>query len=600
MKAFQADYKRTIVPLAVIGLLALVLSVASYQYSKASVATVSEIASEDIRNNAEIQAKDFAIMFRTRLEAVDSNLQILSTSPAIRNQEEPKILLDVAQTSTEYLTRFYVLLDQDGSVVSTSGDATNYFYYLDASNGDYFTIPQQTQAPYVSRLINVQDSPASGAVMYISYPIIDPRPAETIEGRSSFKGVVAAAVGLDISGLILERSVPHTRINSVEILDNDGTVLYSKTESFVGKNILSDELPLQVAEAERPSLREFISAAVQGIPLTVDITADGKLITMVAEPVIVNGHHLWTVYVTAPHTLSSDISDLFNEQSFFSSLSFGVIASVTVGIGLVIVSWNKRLAKTVDERTTELRKANESLAESNSQLMALNEKLATNDKLQQEFINIASHEMKTPTQAILFHSVLLKNDPHDNAESVNAILRNAERLQRLTNNILDVTRIESQNLKLNIEQLNLKDIVMEIVKEYEDLLRNRDGDGRKVRISCKADDAIVKADRGRITQVLSNLLANAVEFTKEGEINVTCEWKEGQAMVRVRDSGPGIDPEIMPRLFQKFATKSDKGTGLGLFVSKNIIEAHGGTIWAEDNRDVGATFAFTLPTVIID
>jgi signal transduction histidine kinase len=185
-------------------------------------------------------------------------------------------------------------------------------------------------------------------------------------------------------------------------------------------------------------------------------------------------------------------------------------------------------------------------------------------------------------------------------ESVNAILRNAERLQRLTNNILDVTRIESQNLKLNMELLNLKDIVTEIVKEYGDLLRNRNGGAGKVRITCMADDVIVNVDGSRITQVLSNLLANAIEFTKEGEIYVSCEWKDGQAYVMVRDSGSGIDPGIAPRLFTKFATKSDKGTGLGLFVSKNIVEAHGGKIWAENNKDSGATFAFMLPVPAID
>jgi signal transduction histidine kinase len=599
LKNFRSDYKRAVVPLAIIGLLAAILSIASYQYSQAAVVTVSEIASEDIRNNAEIQAKDFAIMFATRLESVDSNLQILSTAPALRNHDEPKVLLDVAQTSTDYLTKFYVLLDEDGNAISASGNGIEYLHYLNASEGDYFTVPQQTRVPYTSNLINIQASSASDPILYISHPIIDPLQTEP-DGRRLFKGVVTAAIGLDISGLILERSVSHTRINSVEILDNDGTVLYSRTESLVGTNILSGDLPWQVVEAERASLQDFISAAVEGSPMTDEFTVDGKVTTMVAEPVIVNGQHLWTIYVTAPHTLSSDIRDLFNDQNFFSSLSLAVIASVTVGIGLIIVSWNKRLAKTVDERTFELRKANESLATSNSQLMSLNEKLAANEKLQQEFINIASHEMKTPAQAILLHSGLLKKQPHDNAESVNAILRNAERLQRLTNNILDVTRIESQNLKLNIEQLNMKDVVTEIAKEYGDILRSRNNHAEKIKITCNADDAIVMADKSRITQVLSNLLSNATEFTREGEIDVTCEWKDNQAYVKVRDNGSGIDEEILTRLFTKFATKSDKGTGLGLFVSKSIIEAHGGKIWAENNKERGATFAFTLPAVTVD
>lgn len=594
----RPEYTRAVLPLAIIGLLAAVLFVASYQYSQSAAATVSEIASEDIRNNAEIQAKDLAIMFATRLETVDSNLQILSTAPAIRNLDEPKVLLDVAQTSTEYLTRFYILLDEDGNVVSASGDPSGYYYYLDAGERDYFTIPKQTMLPYVSRLINIPDLPTGGPILYVSYPVLEPQQTGVVDGRGQFRGVVAAAIGLDISGLILERSVSHTRINSVEILDNDGTILYSKAESLVGGNVVTGNLPWNAVETERASLEDFVAAAVQGNSLSREFVMDDKAATLVSEPVIVNGHHLWTVFVVAHHTLSSDIRDLFNQQSSFNSLSLAAIASVTVGIGLVIVSWNKRLAKTVDERTAELRKANESLAESNNRLKQLNEQLTVNDKLQQEFINIASHEMKTPAQAILFHSGLLKKQT-DTSESINAILRNAERLQRLTNNILDVTRIESQNLKLNMEQLNLKDIVMEIVQEYEEMLYNRNA-GHEVKIVCEADDAIVNADRVRITQVLSNLIANAIEFTKQGRIIVNCKWKDGQALVGVRDSGPGINPEIMPRLFHKFATKSDKGTGLGLFVSKSIIEAHGGKIWAENIKQGGALFAFALPSVTID
>lgn len=598
MKALRSDYKKTIAPLAIIGVLAAVLSIASFQYSQAAVAAVSDIAREDIRNNAEIQAKNLSTMFSTRLDAVDSNLQLLSSSPAIRNLEEPETLIDVAQSSTDYLTGFYVLIDSDGRIIAASGQE-DYLDYLRAGNQEYFEVPQETLKPHVSSLVEVPDS-SDNPVMFISYPIIDPTPPLDADDRSAFEGVVAAAINLNFTSQFAERSTASTRINSVEILDNDGTILYSSNESLIGRNVLTDELPWSIPDSEHDDAQSFIADAVGGSTLTGEFTIGGVKSTVISEPVIVNRQHLWTVYVTAPHSLSDDIEGLFNQQSLFSSLSLMAIASVTVGIGLIIVSWNKKLAKTIDERTIELRKANESLAESNTQLLSLNKQLAANEKLQQEFINIASHEMKTPAQAILFHSDLLKKQASDNSDSVDAIKRNAERLQRLTNNILDVTRIESQNLKLNKEELNLRDVVTEVAKEYGDILQSKNADG-KVRIVLQADDAIVTADKSRITQVLSNLLANAAEFTKEGEIMVSCERKDDQAVVQVRDAGPGIDPEIMTRLFTKFATKSDKGTGLGLFVSRNIVEAHGGKIWAENNQNgKGATFTFTLPSVIID
>jgi len=604
MKIFQSDYKKTITPLATIALLAVILSVASHQYSQASLTTATEIASDDIRNNAEIQTLDLSTMFATRLEAVDSNLQILSTSPSLRNQEEPEILIDVAQASTEYLTKFYLLRDSEGALVAVSGrNDSDYLYYLGADDQNHFRVPQETLAPYISGVVDIPNSSVKRPIMYISYPIIDPTVSNQADGRNQFRGIVAAAIDLDITRQLADRSTSYTRINIVEILDSDGTILYSKTEPLIGRNILSGELPWTVLDSEESAVNDFIARTVKGISDSGDFSINGIKSTLVSEPVIVNGEHLWTVIVIAPHSLSSDIGDLFNQQSFFSGLSLSGIASVTVIIGLIIISWNKKLTKIIADRTVELRNVNESLTESNARLTALNEHLSANDKLQQEFINIASHEMKTPTQAILFHSELLKKQLPDSTESLRAVVRNAERLQRLTNNILDVTKIESQNLKLNKEEFNLRDVISEVVSEYGEILRYRTAnsfDG-ELRILCQADDAIVRADKSRITQVLSNLLANAAEFTKEGKIIVSCERKEDEFLVKVKDSGPGIDPEIVSRLFTKFATASDKGTGLGLFVSKSIIEAHGGKMWAEShNGQKGATFGFTLPAIKLD
>jgi signal transduction histidine kinase len=107
---------------------------------------------------------------------------------------------------------------------------------------------------------------------------------------------------------------------------------------------------------------------------------------------------------------------------------------------------------------------------------------------------------------------------------------------------------------------------------------------------------VVEADRERIIQVISNLLSNAVKFTKHGTIYVSEENKDGQVIVSVKDTGTGIDSEIIPRLFTKFTSKSQTGTGLGLFLSRSILEAHGGKIWAKNNNDEkGSTFTFTLP-----
>ena len=227
----------------------------------------------------------------------------------------------------------------------------------------------------------------------------------------------------------------------------------------------------------------------------------------------------------------------------------------------------------------------------------LYEQLKVHDRMQREFINVAAHELRTPIQPILGLSEVLQSKIKDNEQLslVDVISRNAKRLQRLTEDILDVTKIESQSLNLKKEIFNLNEIAMSVIAEYGNQARRKDN----VKISLVTrGDFIVEGDRGRLSQVLSNFISNAIKFTKEGKIDVSLEKLQDDKIVllSVKDTGSGIDPDMMPRLFTKFATRSDVGTGLGLYISKNIIEAHGGKIWAENNPvGKGATFSFSLP-----
>ena len=252
-------------------------------------------------------------------------------------------------------------------------------------------------------------------------------------------------------------------------------------------------------------------------------------------------------------------------------------------------------------KQTEL---NEQLEEANKLLTEANRKLKVSDKMQKEFINVAAHELRTPIQPILGLSEILLYK-RGNIEQYHGILsainRNSKRLQRLTEDILDVTRIESQSLRLNKEKFILNDLVSRIVEEYNYEIRSKN----KINIILLDtptegnNTIIVYADRHRITQVISNLMENAIKFTKEGgtvSINIKKKENDSWVTVSIKDTGSGIDPDIMPRLFTKFTSKSDRGTGLGLFICKSIIEAHGGKIWAENNVDgKGATFSITLP-----
>jgi two-component system, OmpR family, sensor histidine kinase VicK len=252
------------------------------------------------------------------------------------------------------------------------------------------------------------------------------------------------------------------------------------------------------------------------------------------------------------------------------------------------------------------------------QLKEAHEQLKTHDKMQEEFINIAAHELRTPIQPILGLTQVLRYNIKDpkQCELLDITIRNARRLQRLTEDILNVTKIESQSLNLNKERFNLKDVISNAI---DDIMTNiqssssmtiTNNNGAINLVYHQPQDVFIYADKGRISQVVSNLLDNAVKFTKDGGIiTVVVEEKDGrddnkqrqqQIVISVKDQGTGIDSQIFPRLFTKFATKSQsRGTGLGLFICKGIVEAHGGRIWAENNNDGkgGATFSFSLPLV---
>jgi two-component system sensor histidine kinase VicK len=236
--------------------------------------------------------------------------------------------------------------------------------------------------------------------------------------------------------------------------------------------------------------------------------------------------------------------------------------------------------------------------------------------MKSEFINVASHELRTPIQPILGLSEILRPKIQDKqlGEYLEVVIRNAKRLLRLTEAILDVTKIESKSLMINKERFDLKEKIQNVIKDFT----SQTGDNPNVKISFiqPKDPIYVEADKSRIYQVISNLLTNAIKFTEKGTISVTAEKKDNNSVVvGIKDDGPGIDPQVMQQLFTKFTTKSPSqdtqtGTGLGLFICKSIVEAHGGKIWAGNNKSsgtidnsgvgkkCGATFYFSLPIIV--
>jgi signal transduction histidine kinase len=255
---------------------------------------------------------------------------------------------------------------------------------------------------------------------------------------------------------------------------------------------------------------------------------------------------------------------------------------------------------------TNLDRLVEDLNQSNQQLLQTIEKLKTENSKLQLFINIAAHELRTPIMPIVGYSEILQEDIGDRKE-IRGIIYNAKRLDQLAGNILEGAKIENQSLQLNKEHFNLKDILTDIIDDYNNLLTIKGSKDVKVRYEPK--DILIVADKVRVGRVISNLLNNAIKFTSRGEITISVielrhnnndddDDENEEIQVNIKDTGTGLSPVILPELFSKFVSTDSGGTGLGLFVSRNIVEAHGGKIQAQNNDDgIGAMFSFTIPKV---
>jgi len=310
------------------------------------------------------------------------------------------------------------------------------------------------------------------------------------------------------------------------------------------------------------------------------------------SPILVGTRPVYFLQVVTPtdRIYTTINSVLLNEGIKMFSLLTGTTAAIIVLV-ILLRKWYGMLQNEVRKRTRELN-------ESNEKLMIANESLKKKDEAQNQFINIAAHELRTPIQPILNAIYLLQSanvKSEKRVQYLDIIRRNTDKLGRLAEDILDVTRIESDSFKLTIERINLNDLISNTVEEYRKNIQLVYTD-LVINYESAVQNISVNGDRLRLGQVLFILLDNAGKFTKSGSILVTSQIKSNTVQVVVKDDGPGIDPEILPQLFSKFVTKSDRGTGLGLFIAKNIIEAHGGIIWAENSvQHQGAIFLFTVP-----
>ena len=588
--------------ISLIVLAGIIFSFFTYQYYLKNSSEIQKIAVEHIQNSTLIKVTDLSHLLRNKLDLVTVNLQLLASSNELseQNLELGKILVNSAQKTTANVVDFYNWVDSNGSSIwsSANSDVNTNMKFKVFSNASalYFSKVKDTQVPTYSNTLKFTNGQSG---ILILYPIIDTQNRSTNINRTNeqFKGAILAGITSDTLNQYLGSQISPLSSANLSLVDSSGLMTVTGIPQLTGTNVFDKKFS---SLTERTGINKnvksiidvFRSAASNPKTGTTDVTFEGKDLTISYAPVVSNGIHYFTIILILPHSLASSLDELVVQQRNFAVAAMLIIVLSALGIFFVITYWNKGLRKVVYIQTKELQETAK--------------KLTYHDKLQKEFIDIAAHEFRTPIQSVLGYSEMIHANLKNFDQYFEKIIRNARRLEKLTEDILDVSRIEGNNLQLSKSNFDLNRTIQQVIEDYKKEAANKNV---KIILDFKKNvPTTIYADEARLQQVINNLLSNSINFTNNGTVIIKAykaqvdtnvemgEHDEESIVVEIKDTGSGINPEMLPRLFEKFATRSGSGTGLGLYISKSIVDSHGGKIWAYNNKDgIGATFTFTLP-----
>ncbi len=556
-----------------------------YTAQQTTESRVQLVASQTLRDSLAEEAMQASSEITVALRNMETTLAASASAIAGADPSDNSAVqaLTLTKSALSQYTDNIVWLSADGTLVYTTRQDMAGMVGADLSDRRFYELPFATTNPFISSsLLGVDGTP--------SFAVAVPVPVSQTD--SGFDGVLAALVPVSsVKAAFLEPQVFGAK--PIMVLINDGTILVHPTESLVGKNITDEEVSAMISEETRDVAEKNFQLMLQGRSGILEyVDSEGEETLMAYEPVRINNVHTWTVAVFEPtSTVREPFLDIFAERQSFNLIATGLIAAISAVFIAFILVLNRRLFTTVSRQDVKI-------TNQLQELKGAYDRLKEQDVIKDEFINIAAHELRTPVLPIVLSAENLADSmPED--DNVRIILRNANRITKLTNDILDVSRIESNTFKLQKQKTSIKKVIEEVLMDAQLKIQK----GQEIELAMEstvpAGMEELMIDRGRISQVLVNLVDNAINFTEAGTIRVVL-GSEGADHVRISviDPGKGIYPEVKDRLFGKFVSKSDraKGTGLGLYLCKAIVEAHNGTIKGENNPGgKGAVFSFTLP-----
>ncbi len=603
----------------IVAILIVIIPISLYLYfQQETESSIRNSIYEQQKQNQMDASKAIATHLESDIELILSRLQGLASSPSIMNWDTRSnttitLLKDYYRiiNSSTPVDRLF-LNDRSGvSVLDIAPLNTTNYAGINFSFRDWVNQTKNTLSPVISDTFLGMDDKNRIAM---TYPIIIKN-----SSGSFYNGLVGVVIPVN-EFFNFYGNIYDIQSQYLSVLDNKSVILVHPLPSLVGKEFFGEFT--QNLTGYNDILNNLVRTVISGQPniSIYEFVNEERLNT--GYPVYIDGVPKYAVFVVTPtSSIYSTVNNIIEKERLqMLSLIIGIIAAVLLLI-LYLSKVNSTLDKAVRKRTTELENVN-------IKLESANKHIKIHDDMQKEFINMAAHELRNPVQSLLGFSDILKklnirNEGNKIAlqykDAIEAISRSSKRLKRLVDIIFDVSQLDNNLLILNKESFDLKDMIEQLVTDYQShntLLNNTNNnqshiEGNNIEYT-KGKHVIdfaysnyppgpktVKGDKAYLKQVITNLVDNAVEFTQnEGKvkINLDKELKNGKVIVTVSDNGYGIHPDILPFLFTKYVKKSRGGAGLSLYISKKIIEAHGGEIWAKNNDDGrGATFGFSLP-----
>ncbi len=408
-----------------------------------------------------------------------------------------------------------------------------------------------------------------------------------------FKGVILAIIRMStLSDQFLVDAIPEGH-GYMYMIDGSGRSLYDGVheemigEQYIGSFFTNDS---SYADILRDQMQEKEGTGYYFDKLT------GKRQVVAYTPVVWR-NRVWSVATSvSSREAEALIHSVYRKQILFIAIVVAIILAGSGSIILIFSGWNRELEREVQRKTGDLRRSNTELESANAKLLEL-------DRMKSEFVSMVSHELKTPVTSIKISTDVLKSlsdseeDARTKEEMLQIIDRNTKRQERLVSDLLDISRIETGNLKLTLEPVDLYDVIRESAGSMRKIA---DKKGISIIMDLQGTSPQIAGDRDRLVQVFVNLIGNALKFTKEGDIRIRARVVDRHPEIRVSDTGIGIPPDELDRIFDKFhqvdsgLTREVGGSGLGLAICKGIIEGHGGSIRAESEVGKGSTFVVVL------